>query len=212
MYCNKTISIVGFVMLVFTLASCSPKSKTTDPELLIQSSKDWIPYSGEEQIVFYHDTAAMIFTGNGKESYFDHVLYMSDQSGFFTYQKDYYADLERQELFFHNASFDYFLHYFLKKGKGETGHWDLLHVQIGDGHHYQNDMSIVIYESDDYNKGENFKFKPTISLNGNDYTNVYYNTQEQRPFEIYYTKDRGIIAFKVSSTELWTIDPDNLKN
>lgn len=212
MIANRTISAVAVVALVLFLSSCGPKSKITDPELLIESSKGWIPYSGEEQIAFFHDTATMLFTGNGKETYFDHVLYMSDQSGFFTYQQDYYADLERQELFFHASSFDYFLHYFLKKGKGETGHWDQLYVQIGDGHHYQNQISIVIYESDDYNKGEMFKFKPSISLNGNEYTNVYYHTQEQRPFEVYYTKERGIVAFKVSATELWTVDPDNLKN
>ena len=67
----------------------------------------------------------------------------------------------------------------------------------------------MVYQSDSYDKGENHLFKATVTLNGNVYSDVYYTTQERRPFELYYTQDRGIIGFKLASNELWTIDPDN---
>lgn len=207
---NRHFTGLLVILLLVFLSSCGPKSITTDAELLRDASKAWIPYAGEEQITFYHDTNKIVFTGNGKETFFDHVRYMSDQSGFFTYQEDYYADLERQELYFTSQSTNYFLNYFLEKGKGETGNWDILRLKIADGNYYTNDMKIVVYESDSYDKGEVFQFKTSITLNGNVYSNVYYNTQERRPFELYYTEARGIIGFKVSSNELWTIDPDTL--
>jgi hypothetical protein len=192
------------------MGSCGPKSVTTDPVLLRSSSKAWIPFGGYEEITFYHDTTQITFYGQGKETYFEEVRYMSDQGEFFTYQKDYFAGMEREKLMFTSPSSDYYLKYFLEKGKGETGEWDILYLQFSDGLYYSNDMKIVIYQSDDYNKGEVFSFKKKVTLNGNSYTDVYYHTQEQRPFELYYTEAKGIIAFKLRSNEIWTIDPDNL--
>lgn len=209
---NRQIAGTAIVILLFFLSSCGPKSTTTDPELIRESSKAWIPFAGEEHVQFFNDTSTIVFTGMGKESYYENRLYMSDQSGFFTYQQDYYADLERQELYFTSSSSDYFIHYLLEKGKGESGDWDILRVQLADGNYYTNDMKIVVYETDSYDKGEYFLYKDQVTLNGNEYSNVYYNTQEQRPFEIYYTKESGIVAFKIAATEIWTIDPDNLKN
>lgn len=200
-------SIVVFLLL---FSSCGPKSSTTDPALLSEESKSWIPYSGEEQITFYNDTSKVLFTGNGRQSYFENVRYMSDQSGFFAYQQDYYADLEREELIFTSQSSDYYLSYCLEKGKGETGEWDILNIKIADGDYYSNRIKLVTYQTDAYDKGEIYSFKPTIMLNGNEYEDVYYIAQERRPFELYYTQSRGIVAFKVSSAEVWTIDPDKM--
>jgi len=210
MYLIRQIAGSAILLSLLILSSCGPKSITTDPELLRETSKSWIPYAGEEQVTFYHDTMNLVFTGQGKETYFENKRYMSDQSGFFTYQEDYYADLERQGLSFSSQSTDYFLEYTLEKGKGETGDWDIIRLKIADGNYYTNDMKIVIYQSDSYDKGEIYRFKPSITLNGNEYTDVYFNTQERRPFELYYTQSQGVVAFKISSNELWTIDPDNL--
>ena len=66
-------------------------------------------------------------------------------------------------------------------------------------------MKIVTYESDKYDKGEKYSFKPTVTLNGKVFTNVYFVKQERRPFEIYYTQQQGIVAFKLSAKETWTI-------
>jgi len=201
---------INFIVFLLVLSSCGPKSATTDAVLLKESSKAWIPYSGEEQIIFYQDTNKVIFTGNGKINYFENVRYMSDQSGFFTYQKDYYADLEREELLFTSSSSNYSLQYLLEKGKGESGEWDILRIRITDDSYYSNDMKICVYQTDSYDKGEVYEFKDKVTLNGNVYKKVYYKTQERRPFELYFTEERGIVAYKVSSNEIWTIDPDNM--
>ena len=199
-----------FITILLIISSCGPKSVTTDPELLREDSRTWIPYAGEEQITFYQDTNKIIFAGNGRMSYYENVRYMSDQSGFFTYQKDYYADLEREELLFTSQSSEYTLQYLLEKGKGESGEWDILRLKIADDEYYSNSMKIVVYQSDSYDKGEVFEFKDKVTLNGNIYRDVYFVTQERRPFEFYYTKERGIVAFKVTSAEMWTIDPDKM--
>jgi hypothetical protein len=201
---------VNFFLLLLLLGSCGPKSVTTDPVLLKESSKSWIPYAGEEQVTFYFDTDTVVFTGHGRVNYFDNVRYMTDQSGFFSSQEDYYADLEREELLLTSDSMVYFMQYCLEKGKGESGEWDIIRVKIADGNYYSNDMKIVIFQTDSFDKGEVYQFKDKVTLNGNDYLDVYYTTQERRPFELYYTRDRGIVAFKLSSNEIWTIDPDNL--
>ena len=200
----------GIIFFLFLLSSCSPKDTTTDPVMLREDSKSWIPYAGEEQITFYHDTNKLVFSGNGRQSYYENIRYMSDQSGFFTFQQDYYADMEREDLLFSSSSSDYYLGYYLEKGKGESGEWDILRVRIEDGDYYSNAIKIVTYQSDSYDKGEVFSYKESISLNGNIYKKVYYSTQERRPFELYYTKSQGIVAFKESATEIWTIDSDKL--
>lgn len=189
------------------MSSCGPKSITTDPEELSTTSKSWIPFNGNENITFYQDSNTVVFQGQGKESYFENVRYMSDQSGFFVYQEDYYADLEREDLIFESSSTDYFFIYHLEKDKGETGDWDILKVKVADGNYYANEIKLVIYETDSYDKGEIYKFKATVTLSGNVYTDVYYWTQESRPYELYYTQARGIVGYKVSTNEMWTIDP-----
>ena len=210
MQITRTVFGSIIIVLLLALSSCGPKSVTTDPVLLQEESKSWIPFSGGQQITYYHDTNKVLFTSDGRLTYFEKVRYMSDQSGFFTYQKDYYADLEREELAFSSSSTDYFLQYTLSKGKGESGEWDLLHVEIADGSYYSNKMKIVVYQTDGFDKGEVYSYKNKVTLNGNVYDSVYYVTQERRPFELYYTPSRGIVAFKVSSNEIWTIDPDNM--
>ncbi|MCB2221044.1 MAG: hypothetical protein KQI35_11660 [Bacteroidetes bacterium] len=190
------------------LASCGPKDVVTDPQVLPVSSTNWIPFQGNESITFEFDTNMMTFRGNGKISYFETVRYKTDQSGFFSFQKDYYADLERQMLVFESPSTEFFFTYYLEKNKSETGDWDILKVSISEGIYYSNEMKIVISETESLDKGDNFKFKSSLNLGGTSYTNVYYWKQERRPFELYYTKAQGIVAFKLSSNELWTLNQD----
>ncbi len=194
-------------MIVATifLSSCGPKEVISDPEEFSTSSESWIPFQGYENVIFINDTNIMTFSGKGKISYFETIRYKTDQSGFFTFQKDYYADLERQILEFDSPDTEFFFTYYLEKNKSETGEWDELKVTISEGIYYSNEMRIVIADNDDYDKGDNFKFKESLTLAGKTYSDVYYWKQERRPFELYYTRDDGIIGFKLSSNELWTI-------
>jgi hypothetical protein len=203
----RTLKINLFLGMAIAaiLASCGPKDVVSDTEELSAASISWIPFQGNESIIFEFDTNLMSFSGNGKISYFETVRYKTDQSGFFSFQKDYYADLERQILVFESPSTEFFFTYYLEKNKCETGDWDILKVSISEGIYYSNEMKIVISETDNLDKGDNFRFKSSLILGGNSYTNVYYWKQERRPFELYYTKAQGIIAFKLSSNELWTL-------
>ena len=201
---TKTLLLINSLALIL-LIGCGPKEITTDPEELSNSSKSWIPFSGNESVSFIYDTNSMVFTGTGKTSYFETVRYKTDQGSLFTFQEDYYADLERETLGFVSPSTDFFFIYYLEKNKSETGDWDILTVTISEGIYYSIELKIVISETDDFDKGDNFKFQKSLTLNGETYSNVYYWKQERRPFEIYYTQTQGIIGFKLSSNELWTI-------
>ena len=88
---------------------------------------------------------------------------------------------------------------------GESGEWDILRVSLADGDFYKNEIKIVVYETDSYDKGEIFNFSSSINLGGKVYSNVYSWKQENRPLELYYNKEYGVIAFKLSSNELWTL-------
>jgi len=191
--------------MLILLFGCGPKSVTTDYQDLKSTSKSWIPFNGNESVVFEYDSSTMVFTGAGIEKYYDYVRHTTDQSGFFNVQKDYYAYLERQKLVFESPSTDYFITYFLERDKGDTGDWDIFRVSVGDGIYYGSEMKIVTYESDNYDKGERYSFKETVTLNGKVFNNVYFLKQERRPFEIYYTQQQGIVAFKLSALETWTI-------
>ncbi len=203
--------IVFNLVFIITIVSCSPKSTTTESENIESSSLAWIPFEGEEEVVFILDTARMVFNGSGKESYYENVRYMSDQGGFLGWQEDFYADLQRQQLIFYSISTPYFIKYYLEHNKGELGSWDILRVSVGDGDYYQNEMKIVTYETENSDKGENFTYKSQVLLNGIQFDSVYLRKQERRPFEVYYTKRQGVVAFKVSSSELWIIRQDTIK-
>jgi hypothetical protein len=192
------------LMLIF-ISACSVKKEEAGPVSLKDDSKLWIPFEGTESVAFVTDTSEMTFTGKGKESLYVNTRYNSDQSGFFSLQKDYYADLEQQTLIFKSPNTPYYFKYYLQKYMGATGSWDILQVTIADGEYYQNEIKMVVYESDSYDKGEVFTFSSSINLNGNVFKKVYYWKQENRPFEIYYNQEQGIIGFKLSSNELWTI-------
>lgn len=196
-------------IIVIFIISCGPKETSTGTLELSSDSKSWIPFNGNESVTFKFDTTIAVYKGVGKESYFENLRYMSDQSGFITMQEDYYADLERITVAFESTSSPYFLNYFLEKSKGETGEWDMLYVTIADGDYYKNQLRLAVYETDEYNKGEIFNYQASKNLNGQVFTDVYYWTQKQRPFELYYTKSQGIIAYKTSSNELWVISADS---
>ncbi|MCD4697604.1 MAG: hypothetical protein K8S16_15365 [Bacteroidales bacterium] len=206
------INIILLLLIAIVVVNCGPKSTTTEDETLSLMSKAWLPFEGAENITFEFDTSKLVFTGDGKETYFENVRYMTDQSGFFTVQEDYYADLERQHLNFESPAYPYFFSYYLEKNKGEYGSWDILKVTISDGVYYENVLKMAIFETDNFDKGESFRFQSKITLNGQSFDSVYYWKQERRPFELYYTKNQGIIGFKVSSNELWTISADTTQS
>ena len=97
------------------------------------------------------------------------------------------------------------MRYYLEKSEAETGEWDMIHITLGDGDYYKNEIRKVVFETDDYPKAETFEFKTSIKLNGVNYSDIYYLKQERRPFELYYSRTLGVIAFKLSANELYTI-------
>jgi hypothetical protein len=211
MHLMKRIKIAVCLICPILIIGCGPKTVNTDSENLNPVSEAWIPYEGSESIVYEYDTLHMTFAGDEKESYYESVRYMTDQGGFIGGQKDYYADLERKKLIFNSVETPYFIQYHLERNKGELGDWDIFRVSVGDGDYYQNEMKIVTYETESSDKGENFTFKREMLLNGVNYDSVYFKKQERRPFEVYYTLKQGVIGFKVSATELWTLKQDTIK-
>lgn len=199
------LAIVVALFAVSLFSGCGPTSVSTGKEDLRPASKNWIPFTGSESITFMFDTNKMVFTGTGMESFYESVRYKTDQSGFFSFQKDYYADLERLRVTFESPSTTYFLCYYLEKNKAESGDWELLKVTISDNQYYSNQLRIITYETDDFNKGKNYRLQASMTLSGKVFSDVYYWKQERRPFEIYYTKAQGVIAFKISSNQLWVI-------
>ncbi|MCD4684273.1 MAG: hypothetical protein K8R86_13395 [Bacteroidales bacterium] len=210
----KLTNYIFFTILIVALSvmfGCGPKSVNSAREDLHSTSRQWIPFAGSELVAFEYDTNEWVFSGAGKEIYYENIRYMSDQSGFFQVQEDYYADMERQELTFDSPSTPYFIEYYLERNKGEVGTWDIIKISVGDGDYYKNEMKIVTYETESYDKGEiysSFSLKKT--LNGIVFDSVYYSQQERRPFGVYYTKRYGVIAFKVASTELWVIKQETI--
>jgi hypothetical protein len=205
----KRILLVISLVFIILLIGCGPKSINSEDETLDSLSVRWIPYYGSENVTFEYDESQMLFSGAGRESYFENVRYMTDQ-GFIGQQEDYYANLERQDLIFNSVSTPYFIKYHLERNKGELGDWDILRVSVGDGDYYQNELKIVTFETDNSDKGENYTFKKEQVLNGITFDSVYFKKQERRPFELYFSKRYGVIAFKVSATELWIIQQDTI--
>lgn len=199
------ISILSFMIIFFS--ACSPSKEDTGTASLKEGSRQWIPFGGNESVTFISDTAEITFTGQGKDSLFENVRYATDQSGFFTVQKDYYADVESQTLYFKSSSTPYTFRYYLQKYMGETGEWDIIRVALLDGDYYKNEIKIVVYETDSYDKGEIFSFSSSMNLNGQVFTDVYFWKQENRPYELYYTQAEGIVGFKLASNELWSLKP-----
>jgi hypothetical protein len=200
------LTIIVTLLAAILISGCTSNSISTGKEDLSTASKSWIPFAGDESITFIFDTSTMVFTGTGREAFYETVRYKTDQSGFFSFQTDYYAELERQRVTFESPSTTYSLSYLLAKNKAETGDWELLSVTISDDQYYSNQLRIITYETDEFNKGENFKFQEMMTLNGMRFNDVYYRQQERRPFEIYYTKLQGIVAFRITSDQLWVIN------
>jgi len=55
--------------MLILLFGCGPKSVTTDYQDLKSTSKSWIPFNGNESVVFEYDSSTMVFTGAGIEKY-----------------------------------------------------------------------------------------------------------------------------------------------
>ncbi|NOX47376.1 MAG: hypothetical protein GXO89_10405 [Chlorobi bacterium] len=203
---RKIFTYIAFIIVtVVVFPGCSPKSVNSGKENLKSTSLSWIPFQNTESVVFEFDTLTMVFKGTGREQYYENVRYMTDQSGFINSQTDYYADLERQFLAFDSPTTTYIINYYLERNKGETGDWDILEISMVVGDFYSNKIKKVLYETAGADYGEIYKFKKSITISGKKFTDVYYRIQDRRPFEIYYTQLQGVVAFKLSSSEMWTI-------
>lgn len=194
------------VAILLSLPSCGPKSIESDPVDLKPSSKSWVPFYGLEYIVFKSDTNTIIFKGQGLSQYYENKRYMTDASGFFSSQKDYYADFEREELTFVSDQTPYIITYKLESDKGDVGDWNYLTVKMIDGTYYKNELKMITYTNSDYDFGQVYSYKKSVSLNGIVFDSVYYLKQSSRPMELYYTKKDGVIGFKLNAQELWTIE------
>lgn len=204
----KLRTLINFTLislLVVLIAACSPTKEDTGTLALSASSASWIPFNGTENVIFVSDTLEMEFSGQGKLSVFESTRYSSDQSGFFSIQKDLYVDLEKQTLQFNSEETPYLINYYLQKYKGEAGTWDILRVSVADDQFYKNEIKIVVFETDKFDKGEVYDYSAKMNLGGTVYDSVYSHKQESRPFELYYTKKYGIVGFKLSANELWTL-------
>lgn len=207
---GSPVLLILFVLIIASMSSCGPKSISTSTQNLEASSLEWLPFHGEDTIVFVHDTNKIIFNGAGINTYYENIRYMTDQGSFIAVQEDYYADFERKELDFESNATNYNIEYFLKRSKGDVGDWDMLSVIMADGNFYKNELKIAVFNPSGSELGEIYDYKKSITLNGNQYDSVYFWKQDQRPFEIYYTKRKGVIAFKLSSQEIWTLEPDSI--
>ncbi len=196
---------VIFVFTILLFSGCSPKSVNSEKENLKGTSLSWIPFQNTESVVFEFDTMTMVFSGTGREQYYENMRYMTDQSGFVSAQTDYYADLERQFLAFESPTTTYIINYYLERNKGETGDWDILEVSMIDGDFYSNRIKKVLYETAGVDYGEIYLYRKSMNIAGKVFTDVYYRIQDRRPFEIYYTQQQGIVAFKLSSSETCTL-------
>ena len=194
------------ISVLLSLPSCGPKSVESDPIDLQPSSKAWMPFYGLEYIVYKNDTGTMIFKGQGRNSYYENKRYMTDASGFFSSQKDYYADFEREELTFESDQTSYIISYKLESDKGDVGDWDYLYVKMIEGTYYSNELKMITFTNSDYDFGQIYSYKKSVTLNGIVFDSVYFLKQSSRPMELYYTKRDGVIAFKLNAQELWTID------
>lgn len=203
---GNLIIVFFSVLIIVSINSCGPKSISTGKENIESASEQWIPFNGEESVVFVYDTNKITFTSSARASFYENERYMTDQGSFIALQEDYYADLERQTLNFTSNSTSYNIDYYLERNKGDVGDWDLLKVIMADGNYYQNEIKIAVFNPSGSDLGEIYNYKKTLVLNGIQFDNVYYWTQPQRPFEIYYTKSEGVIAFKLSSQEIWILE------
>jgi len=203
---GNLIIIFFSLIIIVSLNSCGPKSISTGKENIETSSEQWIPFNGEESVVFVHDTNKITFTSSAKVFFYDNERYMTDHGSFIALQEDYYADLERQTLNFTSNSTSYNIDYYLERNKGDVGDWDMLRVTMTDGNYYHNEIKIAVFNPSGSDLGELYEYKKTETLNGIQFDSVYSRKQPQRPFEIYYTKRKGVIAFKLSSQEIWTLE------
>ncbi|MCD4736881.1 MAG: hypothetical protein K8R53_12625 [Bacteroidales bacterium] len=189
----KNILLIVLVAIIF-LPGCEIKSITTDTENLTDTALSWIPFNGSETVIFESDSGEIAFYGTGYESFYENVRYMSDQSGFFKLQEDYYAEMERRTLVFISESSDYIITYYLERNKSEVGAWDELRVTIADGFYYDNEIKVVPYKSFDWEFGVSGR-KPQLNLNGTLFTNVYFNEQERRPQFLYLNQQFGVVGY-----------------
>jgi hypothetical protein len=203
---TRYLLISLIISILFSLPSCGPKTVESEPVDLKPSSKAWVPFYGLEYIVFKSDTGTIIFKGQGRNEYYENKRYMTDASGFFSAQKDYYADFEREELTFESDETPYIITYKLESDKGDVGEWNYLTVKMIDGTYYKNELKMITYTNSDYDFGQIYSYKKSVTLNGTVFDSVYYLKQSSRPMELYYTKKDGVIAFKLNAQELWTIE------
>lgn len=201
---SKYLIPLGLVFLLLT--SCEPKDINSGKYSFSSASKSFIPFKGGERIVFMvNDTTNLEFYEAGIEDYYENVRYKSDQSGFFSAQNDYYADVERLIVTFVSDSSEFVIKYVLEKNMTEIGEYDMLKIIMTDEKYYQIMLKRVVYKEKSWEYGETYVEKPSVSINGSTFLNILLWTQDKRPLSIYYNKTQGVVGFRLTPEEIWSL-------
>ncbi len=209
----RTMKINGFLKFVIPLSvlttllfSCEPKSINSGQYNLSAASKSFIPFSGNEKVVFMvNDTVTLEFYEAGVENYYETVRYKSDNSGILSTQEDYYADVERLKVTFVSDSSDWIIKYILEKNMTEIGEYDMLKVVLTDEKYYEISLKKVVYKEANWDYPEAFTEKPSVAINGSTFLNVLLWLQDKRPLSIFYTKTQGVVGFRLTPEEIWSL-------
>lgn len=209
----QTMKIIGFwkylislSAIIILIVSCEPKSINSGQYILSDASRSFIPFSGDETVVFMvDDTTTLEFYEAGVENYFETVRYKSENNGILSTQEDYYADVERLKVTFVSDSSEWIIKYLLEKHMTEIGEYDMLKVILTDEKYYEIMLKKVVYKEAEWAYGETFYEKPSVSINGSTFLNVLNWLQDKRPLSIYYTKTQGVVGFRLTPEEIWSL-------
>lgn len=199
-----------FCLLLFTLLfSCKPTVVDDGTFYLNEGSKAWIVYEEGDTVRYTNQQQEYVFIAGPSDTYFETVLYDSDQSGFVGKQKDHYGDMERLEMVLNSTDNVLNIKYLLAKEKSAVTEWDMFHAYLYGELNYDILLKVAVNNDGFGEYGEQFKYHDTITIRDSLYHHVFYWEQIDRPKAIFVTKESGVVAFQFDSDSLFVLSmPD----
>lgn len=206
------------VLFYFSCGKCG-ENKRLGAYNLAESSRQHIPYSGSETLIFEDNEGIRYrLTSNDGRILLDSRLIVRElcEEGMFDQQYEYYDSQREQIAYFDSIGnqifyMDLFTHFEDAADLDSIAIFDYLLVNTALKGSFNGQIDIVATERQNQ-VSDRFKnevlnhstFLGDTTLYGEPFTNVYVGTSGEDK-SIYYNKTRGVLAFRISEEEYWVL-------
>ncbi|MFN0204095.1 MAG: hypothetical protein ACKVTZ_21430 [Bacteroidia bacterium] len=192
----------GLLTIALLSAACGSQNEFGGTENLKDASLSWIPFAGNEQVVFKNVNGdSLVFKGGTKSLKYAREITGCD-GGTWNSGGCIENDLQQQSISFQCTDPKLALNYLLAVKKTNETRWDILTVSLLENNTKKTTFSFDVTQVGIPNSHESFFYGDSVKIAGKNFAEVFRN-KTTGSYNVYYNKSQGVVGFELGDGSQW---------